>query len=200
MYGALVESVHTPNNRVRILFRESWIFGIVFDLELLKIVSPIVTGVLVFTGAVITFVHGRLNEADSDEKKQYILQVTRLWIAVGLWIVACVLPMFKTGLYAIPFFAGSWAIYYDLFVKGTSRPSRKEIAAFAVITALTAGQIVLVITFSLISQQTDLQKAIIEHQTQLSTTIEKIVDLEERDHDISPDDDEVIQHRQVPTK
>ena len=109
------------------------------DADILKAALPVFGGALALLGGVFTFVSGRLRDAPDDDAKSSVWALTALWTAAALWFIGIALAMFvDLPLHSIPLFCLSLAIHWKLFVSGPEPASRKAIAMFALLCAVTA--------------------------------------------------------------
>ncbi len=138
------------------------------DIELAKASLPIVGGLLAFAGGIFTFVNARLKEAENADARDRILGVTVIWIAMGLWVLGSILVAIPAlRLIAIPCFGISFALFYRLFLSGPQAISRREVAFFSVLSAVTAVAILSAISLFVLEALAELQVRTTEVQVKM---------------------------------
>lgn len=87
-------------------------------------------GVLIFAGAVMTFINGRLNEAKTANARSRVVTLTLVWLSILASILAGLsLFALKTPYAAIALFGVALALQAAVFLRKSGPVSRSEIVA-----------------------------------------------------------------------
>ena len=133
------------------------------DTDLLKASMPVVGGTLALLGGVFTFVSGRLRDAPDETAKSEVIALTWLYAAGAFWFIGIALATFaKLPLFSIPFYCACLIIHLKLFVSVPEPASRKAIAMFALLCAVTAFAILFAVFAHFFDRMLDIQSLQLE--------------------------------------
>lgn len=143
------------------------------DTDLLKVIGPILGGLLALVGGVFTFVNGRLRDAETPEQKDALLRTTAEWIEVAPSLAGLVALVAGAPFYAaVVLFTLSYLLQARLFLRKRTPVQRIEIATFSALTSVTAASIVFAVAGGLIERLIDNQERMLNVQLQTIRTLE----------------------------
>lgn len=143
------------------------------DVDLLKMLLPVLGGLLGALGGIFSFVNGRLNEAKTDEAKHAVRQKTSEWIATGLIMVGAALASFAQmfGVACVLYFV-AFIIQTCLFVSRRGAASRGEIVMYSLQTAIFFSVLVASFTFSMLIRIISVQESMLDAQVKIVDSLE----------------------------
>jgi hypothetical protein len=123
------------------------------DADRLKILMPILGGLLAFIGGSLTFFNGRLKDAEGEEGRARVYSSSVGWVAFGFTVIGIIAaalgagPMIQAAFYSIAVGIITWA-----FCTSKSEMNRVEVATFVLTCVVFIGMISTAFTLNFIER------------------------------------------------
>ena len=127
------------------------------DTETIKGVLVFFGGVLAFSGALLTFIHGRLKDAETDRERDRVLTTT-LEVASSVLNVVGVLSvlLFSSYLWSIVPFLLALLVRAVLFLRRRGPINRTEVVSLSIVVSSFSMFVAMAVTFHFIGRILDI--------------------------------------------
>lgn len=142
------------------------------DVDVLKTAAAVFAGAMGLIGGILTFVNGRLKDAETSDEKFVIYYRTWQWISNGLSVVAVLLMFFfKTYLISVILFVAIFGIQSYLFLSLPNPVTRREIVAIGLLCSMLASGLVFMSLAPLLERVIEIQGSMVEIQKKTLDTL-----------------------------